>query len=219
MNKQNSLQIKRLLGIAILSALVVVLQLLSNYITLGSISITLALIPIAMGAILYGPLAGAFLGIVMGLIVITAPSTQAVFIPANVWATIILCPLKTGVAGLVSGYIFKLFATIAKNKENKTPYYYVGIILAALVVPVINTGIFIIGASIFFQSIFNDFMGVVNAVLTFNFLLEFAISAVLSPVLVTIVKILSANYNLGFTYNFNVFYNNDSKVLKEKIAE
>ena len=54
--QKNQKAIKKLVGIATLTALVVGLQFLSNYVSFGSISITLALIPIAMGAILYGPL-------------------------------------------------------------------------------------------------------------------------------------------------------------------
>ena len=62
---KNSIMIKRLVGISILTALVVVLQLLGNYITIGTVNITLALIPIAVGAILYGPVAGLFLGFLL----------------------------------------------------------------------------------------------------------------------------------------------------------
>ena len=154
----NSQRVKKLVGLATLTALVVGLQFLSNYVSFGSISITLALIPIAMGAILYGPLAGLFLGAVMGAIVIAAPSTQAVFMPVNPAATIILCLLKTAIAGLVSGLLFKLFAFIAKKQKDvkkKKILFAAGIIVAALVVPVINTGLFIVGASIFFMEAYS----------------------------------------------------------------
>ena len=58
-----------MVGIAVLAALVVVLQLLSSVIKIGTVSITLTLIPIVVGAAFYGPGAGAILGTVFGLVV------------------------------------------------------------------------------------------------------------------------------------------------------
>ena len=65
----NHQKINRMVGIAVLSALVVVLQLLSSVIKIGTVSITLTLIPIVVGAAFYGPGAGAILGTVFGLVV------------------------------------------------------------------------------------------------------------------------------------------------------
>ena len=212
----NSQQIKRLVGLATLTSLVVGLQFLSNYVSFGSISITLALIPIAMGAILYGPLAGLFLGAVMGAIVIAAPSTQAVFMPVNPAATIILCLLKTAIAGLVSGLLFKLFAFIAKKQNDvkkKKILFAAGVIVAALVVPVINTGLFIVGASIFFMDLFGNFITIIDAVITTNFLVEFLVSAILSPALVTLIKVLTRQYDLGFANDFSEFIEEDNDEL------
>ena len=209
----NRQQIKKLVGVATLTALVVGLQFLSNYVSFGSISITLALIPIAMGAILYGPLAGLFLGAVMGAIVIAAPSTQAVFMPVNPAATIILCLLKTAIAGLVSGLLFKLFAFIAKKQNDvkkKKILFAAGVIVAALVVPVINTGLFIVGASIFFMDLFGNFITIIDAVITTNFLVEFLVSAILSPALVTLIKVLTRQYDLGFANDFSEFIEEDN---------
>ncbi len=218
----NSQNIKKLVGMATLTALVVGLQFLSNYVSFGSVSITLALIPIAMGAILYGPLAGLFLGLVMGGIVLAAPSTM-LFLSYNPWLTILLCLVKTGVAGLVSGLLFKLFANIAKKQENvnkKKALFAAGIIVAALVIPVINTGIFMLGALAFFRGVsvevevegvktlvypFKDMGAIAAAVLTINFLIEFLVSAILSPAVVTLVNILTRQYNLGFQKEFKNF--------------
>ena len=115
---KNSQLIKKLVGLATLTALVFVLQFWSASIKFGSVSITLALVPIAMGAILYGPLAGLFLGAFMGVIVIADPATQSVFMSVNPAATIFLCLLKTGLAGLIAGFIFKLFAHFAKKTAS-----------------------------------------------------------------------------------------------------
>jgi len=218
----NSQNIKKLVGMATLTALVVGLQFLSNYVSFGSVSITLALIPIAMGAVLYGPLAGLFLGLVMGGIVLTAPSTIAVFMPINLPLTILLCLVKTGVAGLVSGLLFKLFAYIAKKQESvkaKKILFAAGIIVAALVIPVINTGIFIVGAVLWFSEPFGGtFAGIVSAVLTINFLIEFLVSAILSPALVTLVNILTRQYNLGFQKEFKNFIFDEEDLDLEQVS-
>ena len=164
----NSLKVKRLVGVASLAAIVVVLQLIANYITIGTINITLALIPIVVGAIIYGPLVGFGLGALMGIVVLTAPSTQG-FLNVNPFVTILLCVLKTGIAGLVSGLLFKII-----NKKN----FYAAIVVATLIVPVINTGLFILGSALFFQTVFGaeSFSGalpvIIGVVFGTNFTIE-----------------------------------------------
>lgn len=142
----NSFKIKKMVGIAVLLALIVVLQLISNYVTIGQVSITLALIPLTMGAILYGPIVGLFLGMVMGAVVLVAPSTS-VYLNFNIWLTILLCLLKTGLAGLVSGLVYKGIIRLKFLGIAKFP---VAIVFAALLAPIVNTGIFILGISTLF---------------------------------------------------------------------
>lgn len=219
---KNSLKIKRMVGIAILAAIVIVLQVLSNYVQFGAISITLALIPIAVGAILYGPIAGVILGALMGVIVLTAPSTQAYFFVNNPWATIFLCLLKTGIAGFVAGLLFKLFAHFAKKTDNtkkKNVLFAIGIIAATLIIPVINTSLFIGGAALFFlDSVYGgSTMAIITGVFTTNFLIEFIVSAVLSPAIVTLIKVLVSKNDLGFTNDFDEFI--DYKDIEDEIDD
>lgn len=203
---KNSLMIKKLVGIAILTALVVVFQLLSNYIKIGTVSITLALFPIAMGAILYGPLAGLLLGMVMGAMVLVAPDTQTYFFSVNPVATIALCLIKSGVAGLVSGFVYKgiaYFAGIQPEIKKERTLTIVAIVVATIIIPIINTFIFVCGACLFFTSVYpNGFMATLMAVFGTNFVIELAINVVLSPVAITILKIITRNYNLGFDNDF-----------------
>lgn len=196
---KNSLKIKRMVGISCLTALVVVLQLIANYITLpGGVSITLALAPIVIGAILYGPLAGCFLGFVMGILVTVAPSTISLFMPVNTAATIIICLVKSAVAGLVSGYVFK-----ALYKFN----FVVAVILAAIVVPLVNTGLFCLGAIIFFRSILINFAPAGQNIYVFlivgfvgiNFVIELVVNSVLSPAFTYVIRVLAKNRSLGFS--------------------
>lgn len=191
MNKKQT--IKKMAGLACLSAVVVVLQLFSNYIAFGPVSITLSLIPIVIGAIIYGPSGGALLGFINGIIVITAPSTLAVFMPFNPFATIAICLIKTTVAGAVSGLLFKLV-----EKKNMV----LATILASIVVPLVNTGLFAIGCMLFFMPLLRDFAGDSNVYgylfLTFigiNFLIEFATNSILSPTVHYIIRIVFKKVN------------------------
>ena len=89
----NSQKIKQMVGLSLLASLVVVLQLVSPYIPLGPVTITLALIPIAVGAVIYGPTGGFILGCVLGVLVCVDPTTT-VFLQYSFIGTVIVCRLK-----------------------------------------------------------------------------------------------------------------------------
>ena len=105
---------KRISAISVLGATTFVLALISNYVNFGSVNINLALIPIVIGACIYGEVVGLALGIVDGIIIMLAPSTLLYFMSHNALATIVLCLVKTGLGGFFAGYIFKLL----KNKND-----------------------------------------------------------------------------------------------------
>lgn len=176
---------KNMAALGLLTALVIVLQLMSNYVTFGPVAITLSLTPIIVGAILYGPIAGAFLGLVNGVIVMLAPSTLAVFFPINPLATVLICLIKTTVAGLLAGFIFMPF-----KKKNK--FLLLGSILASLAVPIVNTSIFALGATWFFSSLNESgtptFIYVVTTMIGTNFIIELVVNSVLSPTVYKIYK-------------------------------
>lgn len=237
---KNSLKTKRLVGIASLAALVVVLQLISNYIQFGTVSITLALIPMVIGAILYGPLTGFGLGAIMGIVILTAPSTST-FLSFNAFTTILLCILKTGLAGLAAGWIYKGLIRLECLKKAKFP---VAIIVPTLVAPMINTGLFILGTAIMFQGLsvpganpgevivlvpstggFGEaFSAAVGFVVFTNFLVEFVVCTVLSPSLIYLVKVLGTKFDLGFAKDFKSQANlltidEDTLEVKQEILE
>lgn len=198
MNSQQ--RIRKIAGVGILIALAVVLQFVANYITIVigplSININLALIPIVICAIVYGPLSGALVGGVVGVIVLFAPTT-GLFLGYNALATIILCTVKTSLAGLVAGYLFKLLRKINLS---------LGIISSSVIVPIVNTLTFVIGVLIFFLPLYgedsnNAVKTLISTVITINFLIEFLICAILSPTLVYLVKLLDKRFNLGIQIN------------------
>ena len=183
--------------LGLLTALVILLQLFSNYVTFGTVNITLSLIPIVLGAILYGPLGGLFLGLVNGAMVIVAPPTLASFMPYNAWATILLCLVKMGVAGVFSGLIFMLL-------KNKNLLF--AVILASIIVPLTNTGLFIGGAFLFFKPLLERWAGEWGGdVVTFvfiglvgiNFIIEFVVNSVLAPSLYMLYNYLMKKQHRG----------------------
>lgn len=168
MAKKPIMNTRKIAGTGIFTALTIVFTLISNYLPVGSISINLSLVPIAIAGILYGPLSGFFVGLVNGAFVMVAPSTQA-FFAVNVGATIFICLTKTSMAGLLSSLLYKLI-----KKKNDLA----GMITASLVVPVINTGLFLLGALVFFNNMFGN---IVSIFLLINFAIEMGFSIILSP--------------------------------------
>lgn len=194
---QNSLKIKRLVGIASLLTIACVLQGISGFIQFGPFNITLALLlPLIVGAILYGPTGGAILGLGIGFIVLA--SGQAThFLAINPLATVFLCLVKTAVAGLISGLIFQ------KMYKKNLKY---AVALSSIAAPIVNTGIFAVGVGIFFQKWLIEAAGGNNAlvhlftvIIGTNFLVEFISNVVLAPTALYIIRIVTRNYNLGIT--------------------
>ena len=202
---KNRQSIQRMVGIASLAAITAVLGFVANYVQIGTFSLNLTLIPLVIGAILYGPLAGTLLGALIGAIILVAPSTQG-FLSINPFGTVALCLAKTALAGCAAGWIFK-----ALWKKNLT----LAIVLAAMSAPIVNTGIFAIGCFTFFlptmQAIASDSATNVLTVvfvtmIGVNFFIEFAINAILSPTVIYIVRVISRNYNLGTNFNVGAIY-------------
>ena len=74
---------KTITGTALLTAVEIVLIVISNYTSIGPVNINLALVPIALSGMIFGPLSGMFIGLVNGVITILSPSTQAIFMPLS----------------------------------------------------------------------------------------------------------------------------------------
>lgn len=183
---------RRLTGMALLTAVIVVLQVVASFVKFGPFSITLALAPIIIGAALYGASAGAWLGGVFGVVVLIAcvagwDMGGNVLFTANPLLTAILCIVKGALAGLVSGAVFR--AVMVRRYPMRAA------IAAGIVCPVVNTGVFCLGLALFFYDTLaawaggSDLIYYIIFVLTgVNFLLELAINLVLSTVIVRVVK-------------------------------
>lgn len=186
--KQNLEQIRVLTLGAILTALVIVLQMLGQFIRFGPFSISLVLVPIVIGAAMCGPKISTWLGFVFGVAVLITDA--AAFLAISVPGTVITVLLKGMAAGLAAGLICKTL-----EKKNRT----LAVILAAVVCPVVNTGVFLLGCVVFFLDTIKEWgagMGYDNvfAYLIFgmvglNFLVEMGINVFLSPVVVRLLNI------------------------------
>ena len=172
----------------LLTAIVVVLQAMAIAIRFGVFNITLVLVPIVVGAALYGWKAGAWLGFVFGVVVLFTDA--GAFLAINVPGTIITVLLKGTLAGAAAGLIYSLL-----SRKNDI----LGVIGAGIVSPIVNTGIFLLGCFVFFYDTIAQWaagagfenVGVymVTAFVGLNFVVELAINLVLSSAIVLILKV------------------------------
>lgn len=173
----------KVVGLGLFTAMVVVLQFLGSFIKFGPFSITLVLAPIVIGAALYGIGAGAYLGLVFGATVLISGDAAA-FLTINPIGTVIIVLLKGMLAGLAAGLIYSLISKASSLA---------GVIVAGVVCPIVNTGIFLAGCYIFFQewlvTVFGTtgFVTVVAGLVGVNFLVELGINMVLSTAIVKII--------------------------------
>lgn len=159
---------------AILTALVVVLQLMGAFIRFGPFSISLVLIPIVIGAAMCGVGISSWLGLVFGIAVLISGDAAA-FLVVNAPGTIITVLAKGIGCGLAAGLAYNGVLTVLDkrskihishikassglceacepgvlkfiSRNNK----YIAVLVAAITCPIVNTGIFLLGCMVFFM--------------------------------------------------------------------
>lgn len=181
--------IEKLVLMALLTAMVAVLAYFGGFIKIGGIaSISLTLIPVVIGAALCGPFAGAWLGGVAG-VVFFATADAAFWLGLSIPGTIITVMVKGILSGLFAGLVYKLL-----EKFNR----YLAVIVSAIVCPIVNTGIFLLGCLAFFmdavKGMATDGGYSVGAFLIIgfvglNFVFELVTNIVLSPAILRILNI------------------------------
>lgn len=176
---------KQMVVIAFLMAMVVALQFISSQIRpIGGVSISLVLIPIIMGAAYCGPSAGAILGATFGVITFlncvsgADPGGHTVF-QASPIGCLLVVMAKGILAGAAAGWLYR--ALIIKNG-------YIAMLGAAIVCPVVNTGVFLTAMAVFFKDVLRVWAGagdllayVFSALILFNFVPELLINIVFCP--------------------------------------
>ena len=141
MNKTNKQQIEKIALGALFTALVIILQMLGAFIRFGPFSISLVLIPIVIGAAVCGAGIGGWLGFVFGIAVLISGDAAA-FLAVDVLGAVLTVLIKGTLCGLAAGFTYKLLSRVNR---------YLGVFAAAIVCPVVNTGVFLIGCLIFFM--------------------------------------------------------------------
>lgn len=176
---------------AVFTALVIVLQLLGTYTAFfGPFSTAVALIPIVIGAAICGKAVGAWLGFVFGVVVIASGGAN-LFLTFNPIGTIITVLVKGTACGFAAGIAYQLL-----KKANT----FLAVLVSAIVCPVVNTGIFMLGCAVFFLKDAAAIAAIVGitekagmqvfvALAMMNFLFELGANIVLSPAIVRLLNI------------------------------
>jgi len=192
--------------IALLAAIVVVLQLFFSAVKVGPVTLNFVLVPIVVAAVLIGPKAGfavgAFAGLTTFFQVFTSGDPFYMFLMStNPVATACICIFKTALAGLFVGLLAKAFKRFC-TKDGKFSHgklYLFSYSYAALC-PIVNTGLFCLGMILFFaKDMLTDpiFAGSVgNGVIYFiifglaglNFIIELILNLLVCPVLIVVLK-------------------------------
>ena len=188
--------------LAMLIALVVVLQLISAVIPPigGTVSITLTLVPVVVGAILFGKKGGIVLGVTFGAIVmincITAldPGGNILW-SANPFFTALICLVKGTAAGFIPAMVYKL--VIGKKEDTSGGRKYASALIAAISAPIVNTGLFVCGMLLFFVDTLkawagdsNVFTYIILGLAGLNFVVEILINIILTPAIARIVDVV-----------------------------
>lgn len=183
---------------AALVALLVVLQLFASAIPMFGVTLNFSLIPIVLGGIFFGMWGGGLMGLISGLLtfLVTAvmgrePSTAFLFQASPVLLTL-TCILKTTVAGFMAGLLYRL---IAKKSPIAASY------VSALVVPVLNTGLYLLGI-VFMKDAASEFLGTeataeavfiaVFLMIWLNFVLEVVINVLFAPAICRIEHVVNS---------------------------
>ncbi len=193
MNTKKHAKTQKMVRIALLSALVVVLQLFFSAVKVGAVTLNFVLVPIVIASVFISPSAGLFVGTLAGITTFIQVFTSAdpfylFLMTNNPVATALICILKTAFAGLIAGYAYKLIGKISKYKS-------LNIILPSVVCPIVNTGLFCLGMYIFFGNAMlgdSTYSSLINGNLIYfiifglagiNFVIELILNVVLCPLL------------------------------------
>lgn len=184
------LDIRKMVTLAIFTAIVAVLQLMGVAIRFGAFAVSMVGVPVILGGALMGPLAGAWLGLVFGITVLIS-GDAALFFAWDPVATVVIVLLKGTLAGLAAAALYRLI-----EKKNG----FLAVLAAAVAYPVVNTGVFFLGCMLCFLDDCVQFaasLGVIGSgpavimsfFIGFNFFFELGVDLVLSGVVDRLIVI------------------------------
>ena len=198
MASKNLSKLRNTVMLAALTAIVLMLQIAGVTVRIGATNINIGLIPIVFGAIVLGPGAGAWLGLVSGvstfilLAVMGGDPTFTVILFNNApIMTALICIVKTTAAGYLAGLVYRVL-----RKKNSLA----ALFAAGAVTPIVNTGLFILGGLLISDVLAENFASglgqtvvyfLVFVVAGINFILEFALNIIVVPALGKIVDVVT----------------------------
>lgn len=184
--------LERTATLSIFAAIIVVLTVLCTFVRFGPFSITLALAPIIIGAALYGKSAGTLLGGIFGFVVLLTGifgwdgGTIMLLMSQNALACIAICIGKGAAAGFCGGLAYEL---LTKKSERA------GVVASAIVTPLVNTGLFILGMLMFYTSTLESWASgqgmlyfIIFGLTGINFVIELVVNLVLSSGITAIIR-------------------------------
>ena len=189
--KRVSASTRKLTVASVLTAIVFILQIMAivTRTFLPVFSINLVLIPIVIGAAIGGVGVGVWLGFVSGVAVLVSGDAAA-FLAINEIGTIITVLAKGLLSGLMAAIVYRMLEGVGK---------FVATVAAAMVCPLVNTGVFIAGCYMFFIDTLkewgagagfeNSFAFIILGMVGVNFLIELAVNIILSPTVVKLIDI------------------------------
>lgn len=163
--------ISKLTVTAVLSAIVAVISFIPLK-TMG-LEITFSMVPIAVGAILYGPIVGAVLGGVFGIVSFLQcfgySAFGALLLAESPIGTFLVCVPTRIVAGLVTGLV-----AVGMSKGNRA-LYELKYIVCSLLAPLLNTLFFMSTLVCFFYQgeTIQGFVEILGAANPFLFIIMF----------------------------------------------
>ena len=174
--------------LALLTAVVILMAYTPlGYLKIGAMEITFIVVPVAIGGVLLGVKAGAFLGLVFGLTSFVqcfgmSPFGTLLF-GVNPFATAVCCIVPRVLVGIIPALVYQGMAKVCKKRA-------INIAVACVLAPISNTILYLGGLVIFFQKNVTEaygytgkggiiFFGWLLALVAVNALLEAASSLVI----------------------------------------
>ena len=218
MTQRNNKSVQKLALTAIFIAIVAVLQLFASSITIGTVSFSLVLIPIVLCGILTGTWGGFATGLTFGVITMIGGITGGDFFTATLMQsgtkgfiiTTLICLVKATTAGTLSALVYngvkKFNETLLESVYIYIPPFVVlktkkfnsdfgAVLAAAATAPIVNTGLFILGA-LTLSDVLSKTFAKGTSVIYFlvigcagvNFIIEFLVNIIFAPAIYSLVK-------------------------------
>lgn len=146
--KEKQIPLKSVIGLAVFALIIVVMAFTPvGFLKTGNLEASFLVVPVAIGAILLGPTYGAVLGLVMGVVSFAqcfgASDMGSALFGVSAVNTFLLCVIPRVICGWMAGVFYDLLSKIDKTG-------FVPQIAAAVVCPIFNFILFMLGLSLLF---------------------------------------------------------------------